>query len=66
MFAFNRLGPKPEPVYKPAPNPVPKPEPVYKPAPNPVPNPVPKLAYNRFSINHLINYKSPGGCRSCN
>ena len=24
------------------------------------------LASNRFSINRLINYKSPGGCRSCN
>ena len=54
MFAFRPL--KPEPVYKP----------VYKLASEPAPNPVPKLAYNRFSINHLINYKSPGGCRSCN
>lgn len=24
------------------------------------------LASNRFSINRLINYKSAGGCRSCN
>ena len=22
--------------------------------------------YGRFSINRLINYKSSGGCRSCN
>ncbi len=65
MFAFNRIGPlKPESAPKLASEPAPKlaSEPVSK----PVYKLASKLAYNRFSINHLINYKSPGGCRSCN
>lgn len=58
MFAFNRIRPNGPPGIGS--------RSFVAPAPNPVPNPVPKLASNRFSINHLINYKSPGGCRSCN
>lgn len=66
MFAFNRrpLGP-PAPV-------VAAPVAVARPAPAPVavarsaPVAVAAAPYGRFSINRLINYKSSGGCRSCN
>ena len=59
MFAFNRrpLGP-PAPVAA---------APVAA-APVAVARSAPDAAtpYGRFSINRLINYKSSGGCRSCN
>lgn len=59
MFAFNR-GPSPSP----SPSPGPKSLPSLNAGPSPSPSP--KSLSNRFSINRLINYKSAGGCRSCN
>ena len=54
MFAFNR-----RPLGPPAPDAA---------APVAVARSAPDAAapYGRFSINRLINYKSSGGCRSCN
>jgi len=67
MFAFNRrpLGPPapaaaaPVAVARSAPDAA---------APVAVARSAPDAAapYGRFSINRLINYKSSGGCRSCN
>ena len=63
MFAFNRgrqMGP-PAPRSLDAPGSLgPVPRSLDAPGPNSL-NPG-----NRFSINRLINYKSAGGCRSCN
>ena len=42
------------------------PSPSPSPSPKSLPSPSPKSLSNRFSINRLINYKSAGGCRSCN
>ena len=59
MFAFNRrpLGP-----------PAPAAAAPVAAAPVAVARSAPDAAapYGRFSINRLINYKSSGGCRSCN
>ncbi len=57
MFAFNRMQMGPPAARSLAP------------APSPAPSPAPKSPNgpgDRFSINRLINYKSAGGCRSCN
>lgn len=62
-FAFNRRS-----VVYAAPAPAPVPVPV--PAPAPVrasrAPAAPVTSSNRFSVNRLINFKSSGGCRSCN
>ena len=64
MFAFNRrpLGP-PAPVAA-----APVAAAPTAAAPVAVARSAPDAAtpYGRFSINRLINYKSSGGCRSCN
>ena len=62
MFAINRrqMGPGPAAGTSPAARslaPAPR---SLAPAPSPAPS------GDRFSINRLINYKSAGGCRSCN
>lgn len=63
MFAFNRMqmGPPAARSLAPAPAPAPSPSPSPSPAPK-----SPNGPGDRFSINRLINYKSAGGCRSCN
>ena len=63
MFAFNRkpLGP---PAAAAVPVAVARPAPVA--VARSAPAPVAAAPYGRFSINRLINYKSSGGCRSCN
>ena len=64
MFAFNRgRGPAPRSLDAAAPRSLDAAAPRSLDAPAPAPR---SLASNRFSINRLINYKSAGGCRSCN
>ena len=58
MFAINRrqMGTGPAAPLAPAPRSL-------APAPRSL---APAPSGDRFSINRLINYKSAGGCRSCN